>query len=167
MAARVGLIAVRDLPLEGFLATFPMLEASMPSVGGGWTWASFNLFGQSGLVGPKAEAMLRGLDRPALQAWTEDGALWYLAVYPVTRKVLRHVHWLRYNAVAAGREKVAKSVTLRKYIERCEDGLPEDYRYAGPLPEGPIARAMGDHLRARAGALSEALAACGVRHDRA
>ncbi len=167
MAARVGLIAVRDIEPDEFLAAFPMLESSGPSRSEGWTWAAFNLFGPSGLVGPRAEATLRALGRPSLQAWTEDGAHWTLAVYPPTRKFFRHAHWFRYNDLAAGREKVKKSVTLRRFIDQCENGLPEDYRYAGPLPEGPIARAMGEHLKARARSLSDALAACGLRHDRA
>lgn len=167
MAGRVGLVAVRDIELAEFLAAFPTLEASKPSQSGGWTWAVFNLFGQSGVVGPRAEAKLRGLGHPSLQAWTEDGALWYLAVYPLTRKLYRHVHWFRYNDVSAGREKVKKGVSLRRFIGQYEADLPEEYRYAGPLPEGPIARAMGEHLRARAHALSDALTACGMRHDRA
>lgn len=166
MAARVGVIAVRDIGVEAFLAAFPMLGSSTPSRSEGWTWASFSLFGTSGLVGPTAESALRELGKPALQAWTEDGALWTLAVYPVTRKVFRHVHRLRYHDVAAGREKPKKSVTLRRYIDQCESDLAADYRYAGPLPEGPIARAMGEHLRARALSLSDALAACGLKHDR-
>jgi len=167
MAARVGLIAVRDLGLEEFLAAFPMLEASRPSQSGGWTWASFSLFAQSGLAGPRAEETLRALERPSLQAWTEDGALWYLAVYPLRHKFFRHVHYFHYNAIAAGREKAPKSQSLRKLIERYEESVLEDYRYAGPLPEGPVPRAMDEHLRARAHALSNALAACGVRHERA
>jgi hypothetical protein len=167
MAARVGLIAVRDLALEEFLAAFPMLEASMPSVGAGWTWASFNLLAQPGLVGPRAEQALRALDRPSLQVWTEDGALWYLAVYPQRRKFFRHVHSFHYNAIADGRQKTPKGQSLRKLIERYEENLLADYRYAGPLPEGAVPRAMDEHLRARAHALSDALAACGVRHDRA
>ena len=161
MAARVGLIAVRDLGLEEFLAAFPMLEASMPSVGGGWTWASFNLIAQSGLVGPRAEEALRAFDRPSLQAWTEDGARWYLAVYPQRKKFFRHVHYFHYNAIADVREKAPRGASLRKLIERHEADLLQDYRYAGPLPEGAVPRAMDEHLRARAHALSDALAACG------
>lgn len=167
MSKRVGWIAVRDIGLEEFIAAFPALEGSEPSRSGGWTWAAVSPLGQSGVVGPRAETRLRGLGHPSLQAWTEGGALWHLAVYPLTRKLYRHVHWFRYNDVAAGREKVRRGVSLRRLINQLEDGLPEDFKYAGPLPEGPMARAMEDHLRARARALSDALAACGLKHDRA
>ena len=63
----MGLVAVRDLTVEDFVAAFPMLESAGPSQSGGWTWAAFSLFAGGELVGPRAESTLRGLGKPALQ----------------------------------------------------------------------------------------------------
>ena len=166
MAARVGVVAVRDLGVEAFVAGFPMLKSLEPGTSHGWTWASFSLFGVPGLAGPRADAALAKLGRPALQAWTEDGALWYLAIHAPGRKSFHHAHWFRYNAIIGGDDEPEASGSLRELLDEYESDLPAEYRHVGPLPSGEIPAAMAGYLRLRAAAISDALDACGVRHDR-
>ena len=119
MAIRMGLVAARDLGVDELLAAFPMLRNVGPTTGNGWTWASFHLFGVAGLAGPRADLALAALGRPALQAWTEDGALWYLAIHAPGRKPFHHVHWFRYNAIANGdADSAAKLLPRRQLILR-------------------------------------------------
>jgi hypothetical protein len=165
MAARVAVIAVRDLGRDEFVDAFPGLAAAEPRVGAGWTWASFGLFQLGGQVGPAADAVLARLERPGLQAWTEDGALWYLTLHAPGRKPFRHVHWFRYNRVATGREKAKQGVTLRKYLDQLVSDLPEAFQPAGRLPTGSLRVAMTRHLERRANALSRFLRLCRVPHE--
>jgi hypothetical protein len=167
MAIRMGLVAARDLGVEELLAAFPMLRNVGPATGNGWTWASFHLFGVAGLAGPKADLALAALGRPALQAWTEDGALWYLAIHAPGRKAVHHVHWFRYNAIASGDDEPETGGSLREFLDEYESDLSAEYRHVGPLPGGGIPAAMAEYLGLRAHAISDALDGCGVPHDRA